>query len=92
MKIGIDLGGSHVSIGVVDNNLKIVEKKEIDFISKEKEYIIDCLENKMVQKIKEYIAKYDIQKIGMAIPGNIDKNEKSGYNENRYNFFIIKGH
>ena len=76
MKIGIDLGGSHVSIGVVDNNLKIVEKKEIDFISKEKEYIIDCLENKMVQKIKEYIAKYDIQKIGMAIPGNIDKNEK----------------
>ena len=26
MKIGIDLGGSHVAIGVVDNKGKIVEK------------------------------------------------------------------
>jgi len=28
MKIGIDLGGSHIAIGVVDNNGRIIEKFE----------------------------------------------------------------
>ena len=28
MKVGIDLGGSHIAIGVVDNKGKIVEKTE----------------------------------------------------------------
>ena len=27
MKIGIDLGGSHIAIGVVDNKGKILEKE-----------------------------------------------------------------
>lgn len=27
MKIGIDLGGSHVAIGLVDNNHEIIEKR-----------------------------------------------------------------
>ena len=31
IKIGIDLGGSHVSVGVVDENLKIIEQLEKDF-------------------------------------------------------------
>ncbi len=29
MKIGIDLGGSHIAIGLVDDNLEIIEKKNI---------------------------------------------------------------
>ena len=28
MKIGIDLGGSHIAIGIVDRNGKILEKVE----------------------------------------------------------------
>ena len=28
MKIGIDLGGSHIAIGVVDNNNELIEKVE----------------------------------------------------------------
>lgn len=35
MKIGIDLGGSHIGIGLVDEKGKIVEKKEIDLKQKE---------------------------------------------------------
>ena len=37
MKIGIDLGGSHIAIGVVNNNGIIVEKIEKRIMSKEKE-------------------------------------------------------
>lgn len=34
MKIGIDIGGSHVGIGVVDENGKIIEKCETDLYNK----------------------------------------------------------
>ena len=30
MKIGIDLGGSHIGIGVINENGKILEKREVD--------------------------------------------------------------
>ena len=30
MRIGIDLGGSHIGIGVIDENGKIVIKRETD--------------------------------------------------------------
>lgn len=76
MKIGIDLGGSHVSIGVVSEDGKILEKTDIDFILKDKKYILDCLEYKMVEKIKQYMSKYDVDSIGMAIPGDVNKDGK----------------
>ena len=41
INIGIDLGGSHVSVGVVDNNGKIKEQYEKDFTIKEKENLIE---------------------------------------------------
>ena len=31
MKIGIDLGGSHIAIGVINNKGKIIEKFEKEF-------------------------------------------------------------
>ena len=34
MKIGIDIGGSHIGIGVVDENGKIIEKCETDLYNK----------------------------------------------------------
>ena len=49
MKIGIDIGGSHIAIGVINNNGIIVEKVEKRLTSTEKinlqksieDYIID---------------------------------------------------
>ena len=35
MKIGIDLGGSHIAIGVVNNEGKIIEKTEKRILSKQ---------------------------------------------------------
>ena len=39
--VGIDLGGSHVSIGIVDDNGKILEQYEKDFTVLEKENLIE---------------------------------------------------
>lgn len=37
MKIGVDIGGSHVGIGLINENYEIVDKIERDWTSKEKE-------------------------------------------------------
>ena len=37
MKIGIDLGGSHIAIGVIDGNGRILEKTEKRLLSKDRE-------------------------------------------------------
>ncbi len=71
MNIGIDLGGSHVGIGVVDNNGKILEKFEKDFSVEEKkelknvaiQYIVD-----IVNKLKE---KYEFSKVGLGVAGTV---------------------
>ena len=39
MKVGIDLGGSHIAIGVVDENGRIIEKQERRILDKEKQEI-----------------------------------------------------
>ena len=30
MKLGVDLGGSHIGMGIIDDNGRILEKKEIE--------------------------------------------------------------
>lgn len=43
INVGIDLGGSHVAIGVVNNEGKILEQFEKDYTVKEKENVLpDC--------------------------------------------------
>lgn len=68
MKIGIDMGGSHVAIGVVNENGEIVEKfeKDIKTIGDEAKngissYVIEC--------VSKIIEKYNIEKIGIGAPG-----------------------
>ena len=48
MKIGIDLGGSHIAIGVVDNKGFIIEKIEKRLMQKEKKNI-----NPLIRKLKK---------------------------------------
>ena len=69
MKLGIDLGGSHIAIGVVDNEGKILEKEEQRITIKEKENIKKFIEITILNKYKELKQKYEIEKIGIAIPG-----------------------
>ena len=69
MKVGIDLGGSHIAIGVVDNDGRIVEKIEKRITSKEKKNLTKSIEEYIIENVKQFKTKYKITKIGMAIPG-----------------------
>ncbi len=69
MKIGIDLGGSHIAIGVVDYNNELIDKTERDFSEEDKMDIITIIENYIVENINIFKEKYEIESVGIAIPG-----------------------
>ena len=80
MRIGIDLGGSHVGIGLVDNKLELVDKLEENITEIEKEQI----ETSLVKKIKENTERLlsmknvsieTIESIGIACPGTVYNGE-----------------
>ena len=75
MKIGIDLGGSHIAIGVVDNNGRIIEKTEKRLSNIEKKHIKEIIEQEIFFKVDEFNKKYKITEIGIAIPGTVDKSQ-----------------
>lgn len=73
MKIGIDIGGSHVAIGVVNRSGKILSISEKDFTDKEKKSgdLMFIAENYIVDEIDNLKDKYKIENIGVAVPGTI---------------------
>ncbi len=68
MRIGIDLGGSHIGIGVVDENGKIIEKKETDLKLTKESDITKFIEDYILKTIKKMQENYQIEKIGVASP------------------------
>ena len=70
MKIGIDLGGSHIGFGVIENN-NIIEQFEKDFTDEDKAHIIEVIESYIIEKVKEIEQKYSIESIGIAVPGSV---------------------
>ena len=75
MKIGIDLGGSHISIGVVDKDGKILDKRDKHLRGIAKRLIKSTIEETIISNIKEYEKNYKITEIGIAVPGSV-KNDK----------------
>ena len=73
MKIGIDLGGSHIAIGVVNEKGIIIEKKERRILAKEKKDICTFIEEYITENVIELSKKHKITSIGIAIPGTVDK-------------------
>lgn len=75
MKIGIDLGGSHIAIGVVDNNGRILEKVEKRLRGIEKKVIQNTIEEYITENITTFTKKYRVTEIGIAIPGTVTEDE-----------------
>ena len=79
MKIGVDLGGSHVAVGVVSDEGKILSKQEKDlvFTNEDKELLIRdtivSLINNALRRIN--IPIFLIEKIGIGIPGEVQDNK-----------------
>lgn len=71
MKIGIDLGGSHIAVGVIDENSSIVEKVEKRLMDKDKKNIEKAIEDYIIVNVKELSKKYKITEIGIAVPGTV---------------------
>lgn len=69
MRIGIDLGGSHIAIGVVKENGTLLEKKEVDLNHKEIDKLEQFIREYIVKGIQEYSNKYPVDLIGIASPG-----------------------
>lgn len=74
MDIGIDIGGSHIAIGIVNQNGMIIEKFEKRIMSQEKKNIKRTLEEYITEQILELETKYKISKIGICCPGTISNN------------------
>lgn len=77
MKIGVDIGGSHVGIGLINSNGRIIAKEEQDLCNdlEDKNYgtrlvetVIDAIEKLLDEK---NININEISLIGMAIPGTV---------------------
>ena len=76
MRIGIDLGGSHVAVGLVSEEGKLLVKKGADILQKYKEegrvqkFIIDTILEKIDEIFEETgLNKEFISQIGIATPG-----------------------
>ena len=70
MKIGIDIGGSHIAIGVINEKNEIIEKYEKDYTPEEKTNGIYTIENYIINTINELKNNYNIEMVGIAVPGS----------------------
>lgn len=82
MKIGIDIGGSHISIGLVKDQGKIIYKEEKDIYINEtvKNDVPKIIENVIITEMENMLKNnnikiQEIEKIGIAVPGTV--NERS---------------
>ena len=71
MNIGIDIGGSHIGVGVVSPDGKILKKVEEKITYIEKNNIKEFLVNTIVTILKKWEDEEfgKIEKIGIGIPG-----------------------
>lgn len=88
MIIGIDIGGSHIGIGVVNDNGKIIQKTETRIMKKDKENITKFIEEFIIKNISFLQQNYEISKIGISIPGTLSETtviKASNLNLQNYN-------
>lgn len=94
MKIGIDLGGSHIAVGLIEGK-KMISKRERDFDKDDKNNIEEAVEKTIVSYIEEIIKEnilsiQEIEKIGIAAPGTIkDGTIVKAENLGIYDFNIV---
>lgn len=76
MKIGIDLGGSHISVGLINDNGEILRREDYNFSQKEKLKMEDNIIKIITSLIKELLEKNhliieQIELIGIGCPGEV---------------------
>lgn len=69
MKIGIDIGGSHIAIGVVDSAGSILAKNEKRLTGIEKQDIKKAIKEYIIEQVKWFQQRFSIKEIGIGMPG-----------------------
>lgn len=72
MKIGIDIGGSHIGIGLLSDTNEIIKKIEKDITYKED--VARKVINYLEENIDNILKEENIEVIGIVTPGNIKEN------------------
>lgn len=75
MKIGIDIGGSHIGIGQIDIDGEIFLKKEIDLRDIIDNNIEDTITQYIINELETLTKEYNIELIGLAMPGTVKDRE-----------------
>ena len=73
MKIGIDVGGSHIGLGIIDSNGKLLLKTEKDYDARENDMsniVLKTIKELLNQILKEQQIE-QIESIGIAFPGTV---------------------
>ena len=85
-KIGIDLGASHIGIGITDEKGLLINKKYILFRNKiEKNYLIDIIQKNIYELLdNKKINLSNIESIGLGLPGGVKKHEGIFYGSKYY--------
>lgn len=73
MKIGIDLGGSHIAVGLVESNGNILSQKEVQILKEDEKNIKSIIENYIVTSVQELTEFNKVEEVGIAIPGTVNK-------------------
>ena len=73
MKIGMDIGGSHIGIGLVTEEGKIISKEE-KYIT-ETVNIEEKIEKFIIEKVTQIPDYKNIELIGIAVPGTVSDNK-----------------
>lgn len=75
MKIGIDVGGSHIGLGIIDKDGKLLLKNEMDYLFHNEDMsqiVIDTMIGLIYKTIRENnINKSEIELIGVTFPGTV---------------------
>lgn len=79
MKIGIDLGGSHIAVGVVTEEGKLLTKEEENLNIISNENITELIRDKIISLINSVLKQlqipiFVIEEIGIGVPGIIKEN------------------
>ena len=71
INVGIDLGGSHVAIGIVNQNGEILDQYEKDFTIEEKRDLINVATRYIIENINMLKKQYHFSKFGIGVAGAI---------------------
>ena len=90
MDIGIDLGGSHIGVGLVEENNLIISADKL-FVEEDRKNIEKAILNNindLITKIldEKELELTDINKIGVASPGTVTKGHIISWNLGLKNF------